>query len=67
MFMCKFICISFAWASSPDGEHEGGQLQQAGQGSQGQSGGGRRARGARAHQGWEEAGQGQGQEEKTAE
>ncbi|TNN63105.1 hypothetical protein EYF80_026721 [Liparis tanakae] len=54
-------------ASSPYGEHQGGQLQQAGQGSQGQGGGSRRARGGWAHQRWKETGQRQGQEEETAE
>lgn len=54
-------------ASSPYGQHQGGQLQQAGQGSQGQGSGSWRARGGRAHQRWKEAGQCQGQEDKTAE
>lgn len=51
----------------PYGQHQGGQLQQAGQGGQGQGSGGRRACSERANQGGKEAGQGQGQENKTAE
>lgn len=52
---------------SPYGQHQGGQLQQAGQGSHSQGSRSRRARGGRAHQRWKEAGQRQGQKDKTAE
>lgn len=67
LFVTKHVCMSSAEDSLPYGQHQGGQLQQTSQGSQGQGSGGWSAHSGRAHQRWKEAGQCQRQEDKTAE
>lgn len=58
--------ISLCALISPYGQHQRGQLQQAGQESHGQGSRGGKDCSQWAHHGWKEAGQSQGQEDETA-